>query len=103
MSGQPDEQPIADDPPDLGYGLIVLADVNAVGAALEREIGAIVHDEQRTVLVAERAQRLPGGNDLLVARMLLAKLDDVDAATQRGGHHVDRSGVDYQVKARITQ
>jgi hypothetical protein len=35
--------------------------------------------------------------------VFLSKLNDVDAATQRGRHHVGRGGVDYEVEARITQ
>ena len=103
MSGQPDEQLVTDEATNLRDRLIVLTDVHAVGATRQREIGAIVHDEQSAMLVAQPAQPAADRNYLVVTPILFSKLHDLDAAAQRGRHHVDRSDVDYEVEARITQ
>ena len=63
---------------------VVLADVHAVGAAGEREVGPVVHDEQRAVLVAQRrAAHAPARTSSSSRRVLVAQLHDVHAAAQR--------------------
>ena len=47
-------------------GIVVLAEVHAVGAAVAREVGPVVEPEQRAVLVAERAEARRRAQDLLV-------------------------------------
>ena len=63
---------------------VVLADVHAVGAAGERQLGPVVHDEQRAVRRAQRAQRAAGARRSRRRSLLVAQLHHVDAAAQRG-------------------
>ena len=56
--------------------------MDAVGAARLDEIRPVVEDEERAVLRARRAERLGGGDERVVVELLVAQLDDVDAAAQ---------------------
>ena len=63
---------------------VVLAEVDAVGAGRERHVEPVVDDERHA---ARRAQRLELARDLEVAPrvgMLVAELDQVHAARERG-------------------
>ena len=72
---------------------VVLADVHAVGAGGRDEVGAVVEDEQRAGGVAALRGRHGGrGEQLVVGGVLVAQLDDVDAAAQRGARARRRSG-----------
>ena len=84
---QPDQQVGAELLARLGHGHVVLAEVHAVGACRAREVGPVVQPEQRAVLVAERAEAGRRAQDLLVGRVLVAQLDHVDPAAQRGAEH----------------
>ena len=57
--------------------------MHAVCSACLHEIRAVVEDEERAVLVAGGAERPGRGHERLVGELLVAKLDDVDAAAQR--------------------
>ena len=71
--------------PGLGHGRVVLADVDAVGAAGRDQVGAVVEDEQRAVLGGRATKRVGQRDDLLRAPgRLLSQLDDVGAAAQGG-------------------
>ena len=71
----------------LGDRHVVLADVAAVGAGRCDEVGPVVEDQQRAGLVAQPAGDGGCGEQLLVAGLLVAQLDDVDAAGERRGEH----------------
>ena len=85
MGGQPDEQLAA---AGLGDRHVVLADVHAVGAGGERQVGPVVEPEERAVCVARRAEPLGGGQQLGVGRGRIAQLHHVHAALERGAQQV---------------
>ena len=58
--------------------------MDAVGVAGPRQVGVVVDDEEGAVGVAEAAEGLRRALDLVPAQLLLAQLDDVDAAAQGG-------------------
>ena len=60
--------------------VVVLADVHAVGAARLDEVGAVVEDEQRAVLVGGGAEHRRGLDQPVVVERLVAQLDQVGAA-----------------------
>ncbi len=66
---------------------VLLADMAAVGAGGGDEVGPVVEDQQRAGVVAERPRDRGGGEQLAVARLLVAQLHDVDAARERGREH----------------
>ena len=80
----------------LGAGLrarrrdaaVVLADVHAVGARGAREVGPVVDDQQRARGVAELARDARRGEQVVVVGVLVAQLEDVDAALERRAQHV---------------
>jgi len=57
--------------------------MNAVGVAARDEIGPVVQHEERPVRLAQAPERLGCTHDLLVRKLLVAQLDDVDAAPER--------------------
>jgi hypothetical protein len=59
------------------------ADVDAVGVAGPGQLGVVVDDEQGVVGVADAAVGRGGAFDLGPRELLLAQLDDVDAAAER--------------------
>ena len=68
----------------LGDRRVLLADVDAVGAAGLDQLRVVVDEEQGAVLVRGAPERLGQGNDLVGApRRLLAQLDHVHAAAER--------------------
>jgi len=58
--------------------------MHSVGAAGNRQRGIVVDDEEGAVGVADAAEGGRGPLDLRPAQLLLAQLDDVDAAAERG-------------------
>ena len=75
---------------------------------VERQLGVVVDDEEGAVGVAEAAEGLRGALDRAAAQRLLAQLDDVDAAVQRGpeqrlGILAAGAGVADEVEARGAQ
>ena len=82
-----------------GGRAVVLADVDAVGAAGGDEVGPVVEDEERAVRVGggpELARRRDQG---VVAERLVAQLDDVGAAAQGGLEEGARARVADEVQA----
>ena len=77
---------------------VVLADVDPVGVAGARQVGVVVDDEERRVVVGEATEGDAGAFDLRPPELLLAQLDDVDAAAERGAQQ--RFGIDA-VGARV--
>ena len=80
----------------------------AVGAGGRDEVGTVVEDQQRTGVVAQAARDRGRGEQLVVARRLVAQLHDVDAAGERRDEHVGelaaaRQQVAYEVQARVPQ
>ena len=66
----------------LGRRGVVLADVDAVGVAGAGQLGVVVDDEEGAVGVAEAAEGERRQLDLAPRQLLLAQLDDVDAAAR---------------------
>jgi hypothetical protein len=77
--------------------------VHAVGAAFEREVGAVVHEQERAMAPAERRELAPGRHHRPVRGLLVPELDHVHTAPERGLHHVDGRGLEDQVQARMPQ
>ena len=89
--------------PRLGDGDVVLADVDAVGAGGRGQVRAVVDDEQRAVLVADRPHLGRGGEQLVVGRRLVAQLHDVDTPAQRVGQETGRTAVADEVETGLLQ
>ncbi len=70
--------------PRRGGGGVVLADVDPVGVAGAGQLRVVVDDEEGAVGVAEPAEGERGELDLTPRQALLAQLDDVGAAVERG-------------------
>lgn len=51
----------------LGHRHVVLAHVHSVGIRLDRQIGPIVEDEQRVVLLARSGETPSRGDDVLLS------------------------------------
>ena len=107
---RPIEHVVADDLAGPGDRQVVLAEVQHVGAGGERDVGAVVDGEQRAVPGAGVGEHLERGE--LVARLeravgaLVAQLDDVDPAGQRGVGELGEvaavaAGVGAQVEAGV--
>ena len=84
LDREPDQPVVPDEPPGLGDRRVAPADVDAVGVRLEDEVGAVVEDEERAVLVAGAAEGTGRLEELAVRKLLVAQLDDVDTAAQCG-------------------
>ena len=82
---------------------VVLADVHAVGVARLHEVGAVVEDEQRAVRVGGGAERLRRLDQPVVGERLVAQLDQVGAAAQRGVEERARARVADEVQAGVRQ
>ena len=67
---------------------VVLADVHAVGAGGHGEVGPVVDDEQRAGLGAQLAGARGARRASRRRAPLVAQLEDVDAARERGGQDV---------------
>ena len=77
--------------------------MDAVGAARLDEVGPVVEDEQRSVRCARRPERLGRGDERVVVEPLVTKLDDVDAAAQRGFENVGVAAREDEIEAGAGQ
>ena len=66
---------------------VVLAEVDAVGVTGAGQVGVVVDDEEGAVGVADAAEVRGGPLDLRPSQLLLAQLEDIDAAAERRTHH----------------
>src|SRR5512133_2811707 len=101
---EPDERVLADELARAVDRHVVLADVHAVRAAGGREVGAVVEQEERAGGLAQRARGRGGVQQLVVGGVLVAQLEEVDAAGQRaleGALHP--AAVGDEVQAGIAQ
>ena len=94
----PDDRLGSEKRPRLDRREVVLAQVDAVGAAGRDELGAVVEDEQRARGVGRLAERARGLDESGVVERLVTELDDVDATAQRRGQPVARPGVADEVE-----
>ena len=105
VGGEADQGALACQRPGLGDRRVVLADVNAVGAARLDQLGVVVQEEERAVAIGRAAKRVRERDELFgTARRLLAKLDHVGAAAERGfeerlGIAIAGTGVADEVEA----
>ena len=82
MGRQPDDRVRTKDPARQRHRSVVLAQVNAIGLRLERQVGTVIEDEWHAVLVAH-VRRDPGSSQQWASvEILVAQLDDVDATRQ---------------------
>jgi hypothetical protein len=77
--------------------------MNAVGAARLDEFRPVVEDEQRAVLLARLPEGLGHADECLVVEVLVAQLDDVDAAAQGWVQQRTRARVEDEVEAGARQ
>ena len=95
--------------PRLGDRGVILADMCAVGPAGGDQVGPVVEDEQRAVLPRSPPKRSRQLDQPLVASLLLlAHLDDVDAAAKRRVEQRPRvraagTGLADEVEARLVE
>ena len=66
MGREPDQELAADALTHARDRLVVLSDVHAVRARGDGQVGPVVQDEERAVLVAQGAKRRGRGEDLVV-------------------------------------
>ncbi len=83
MGGEPDQHVGADQLAHLRDRHVLLADVHPVGADLARDERTVVDDQQRAEPLAQRPRGVRDRDELLVGQLLLAQLNDVDAAGDR--------------------
>ncbi len=81
---RPIEHVVAEDPAGRRDGQVVLPEVQHVGAGGEGHVGAVVDGEQRAVPAAGVREDLQGGQLLARLHPLLAQLQQVHPAAQRG-------------------
>jgi hypothetical protein len=81
---EPDDRVRADDGARLGDGHVVLADVHAVGPGADGEVRPVVEQQRHVGGGAQRAGALGDAQDVVVARVLHAQLEEVDAAASAG-------------------
>ena len=77
--------------------------MDAVRATPFDEVGPVVEDEQCAVPLARAPERLRGRDELVVGQILLAQLDDVDAASQRCVEQVVGDPLGDEVEARARE
>src|SRR4051794_24975675 len=77
-----DEALRADGAPSLLERRILLADVDAVGAGPLHERGPVVEDEEGAVLGTRAPEGLRRAHEVVGRQLLVAELDDVDAAAK---------------------
>ena len=94
VRGQPDDGVRPEDPPAQRDRCIVLADVDAVGAHLEGEVGSIVHHEGDAEVRAQSGSLTSGSDHVDGIMVLVAQLDDVDAARDAVGEERGEVGAD---------
>ena len=88
--GEPDKPIRADRTTSVGDRRVALTDVDAVGPGALDELGTVVQDEERAVRFAGPAKRYRRVDEVVGAELLLAKLDDVDAAAEGGVEELRR-------------
>ena len=66
----------------VGDRRVVLAEMHPVGAGRDSQVGAIVDDQQRSVLLARTLEPAGGSQDRVIGRILHPQLDDLDPAPQ---------------------
>ena len=109
MGRQPNDRVGAGDRARLGHRGVVLADVDAVGAARLDQVGTVVQHEQGAVRCGRQPEWLGEGHQLLLAaRGLLAELEDVCPTAKRrleqqGRVPPVRQALADEVKARIPE
>jgi hypothetical protein len=74
---------------DGGRRHVVLADVHAVGARHERDVGAVVDDDPRAARVREAADRVGPGQHLRVGLVPRAQLNQLRAAAEEQTREID--------------
>src|SRR5919204_1511206 len=90
MCREPDQEVVPDQPPRFAGVGVVLSEVDAVGRARNREIGPVVHYEQRVVGVAQPAEHPPRSDDRVLIARLLPELHDVHPALEGGAEKLLR-------------
>ena len=90
VGGEADEFARADEAAGFGDGLVVLPDMNAVGARGSDEFGMVVEEEGNSSRAAERSEVLGDGEDLLGGEFFGAELEDLDSASEHGAGGFDR-------------
>ena len=101
-----EQQPLARRGWNPGGRQILLAEMGAVGAGGERQIEAVVHEEERAGARRERADLRGPGEQLAVERVLGAQLHDRGAGgaggarLRDGGVRPARRGVGEHVQTR---
>ena len=80
IAGDADDAVGAEEPARLGIGRVLLADMDAVAAGGEREVGPVVHDEGDVARLRDRPQHVGGAADRVVVDILEAKLHAGDVA-----------------------
>ena len=82
--------------------LVGLAHMHAVRSGRHGQVGAVVQDEERSVLGAQGPKRRGRAEDVLVRRVLLPQLEDVHAARERLAQRgLGRSCIGDEVEARL--
>ena len=101
MGREPNDRARADRAPRVRYGDVVLADVNPIRAGADREVWAVVDDQERAVIAT--GARIPRSRrqDLVVIGVLHPKLDDVDPARERAPQGRVRQLVTHEVEPSI--
>ncbi len=108
MRREPDQLLAAEQLPRGGGRRVVLAEVNPVGVERGDEVGAVVDQEQCSVLAAGAADDRAGVEELLIGGPLVAQLDGADAtaeAVAEEGRQRATTGarVAHEVEARARQ
>ena len=98
VRGAPDDALRADGRAGRGRLAVVLADVDAVGAARLHQVGPVVEHEQRAVRVGGGAELARGRHEPVVGERLVAQLDHVDAAADRRREELPRPRVADEVQ-----
>jgi hypothetical protein len=99
VGGAADDAVGADDCARSRDGSVVLADVHAVRVRRASEVGSVVDHEERTGVVGCAPEDGGGGEQLVVARVLVAQLQHVDAAGKRGAQEALRAPIADEVEA----
>ena len=78
MRGNADESARAENSPRVFDGEFVLTDMHAIRATEQREVGPVVHDEQRLRAGGGIAEDACAGQQLSVGQVFVAKLNRTD-------------------------
>jgi len=88
VGGQPHDRVGPEDAPRQRDRCVVLADVDAVRASLERQVGPVVQQERDAPGATDLTDEPGPGQERARLELLLPELDDVDTAFDAGGHEV---------------